>query len=235
MYKGFKITPPFFEIGPKAYIYGDEVLELAKAAEKASTKYDVGIIFTPQYTDIRLIAEATEHILIFAQHMDPLQPGRGLGSVLPEAVQKAGAVGVMLNHDEKPMQVSELRRTIQRADHVGLASIVCADSISDATAIANFAPNIIVAEPSELIGTGETSSEEYVKAAYTAIKGVNPDIRILQGAGISSGEDVYNVIKSGAEATGASSGIVKADDPCAMIDEMICAVRTAWDEVHDRP
>ena len=35
----------------------------------------------------------------FAQHMDYLPVGRGLGSV-SEAVKAAGAVGVMLNHAE---------------------------------------------------------------------------------------------------------------------------------------
>lgn len=154
MYKGLEIKPPFFEIGPKAYLYGEGMLELAKAADKAAKKYDVRIILKPQYTDIRLLVKETENLLIFAQHMDALPVGRGLGSVLPEAVKAAGAVGVMLNHAEKPMSISDLRRTIKRADEVGLVFIVCADSIEEASAIAHFAPNIIVAEPSELIGTG---------------------------------------------------------------------------------
>lgn len=154
MYKGLEIKPPFFEIGPKAYLYGEGMLELAKAADKAAKKYDVRIILTPQYTDIRLLVKEIENLLIFAQHMDALPVGRGLGSVLPEAVKAAGAVVVMLNHAEKPMSISDLRRTIKRADEVGLVFIVCADSIEEASAIAHFAPNIIVAEPSELIGTG---------------------------------------------------------------------------------
>ncbi|WP_372934689.1 triose-phosphate isomerase, partial [Mariniphaga sediminis] len=87
-------------------MYGERILKLALAADKASEKYDVRIIFTPQYTDIQMLAEATEHLLVFAQHMDPLPVGRGLGSVLPEAVKAAGAVGVMLNHAERPMTVS---------------------------------------------------------------------------------------------------------------------------------
>ena len=65
-----------------------------------------------------------------------------------------------------------------------------------------------------------------------AVKDVNPDILVLQGAGISNGEDVYQTISSGAEATGSSSGVVKAADRAAMVDEMIGAVRRAWDERH---
>jgi triosephosphate isomerase len=33
--------------------------------------------------------------------MDPLPIGKGNGTVLPEAVKAAGAVGVLLNHAEK--------------------------------------------------------------------------------------------------------------------------------------
>ena len=116
MYKDLKIKPPFFEIGPKAYLYGEEMLKLAKVIDKTALKYDVDIIVTPQYTDIRLLADNTERILVFAQHMDPLPVGRGLGSVLPEAVKAAGAVGVMLNHAEKPVTDDVLAETIKRAD-----------------------------------------------------------------------------------------------------------------------
>lgn len=233
MYKGLKIKPPFFEIGPKAYFFGDEMLKLAKAADIASKKYDVQIILTPQYTDIHLLAMETEHILVFAQHMDPLPIGRGQGSVLPESVKAAGAVGVMLNHAEKTICMSDLYRAIKRADEVGLVSIVCADTIEEAVAVAHFAPNIIVAEPTELIGTGQTSDKNYMLESTTAIREVNPEIQVLQGAGISNGQDVYNVIKMGADATGTTSGIMKAKDPEAMLDEMIQAVRTAWNEVHN--
>ena len=232
MYKGLTIKPPFFEIGPKGFMYGERVLKLAKAANEASKKYDVRIIFTPQYTDIRMLSEATENLLVFAQHMDPLPVGRGLGSILPEAVKAAGAVGVMLNHAERPMTLSDLNKAIKRADEVGLVTIVCADTIEEAQAIAHLSPNIIVAEPTELIGTGQPSDKKYITETTAAIKKINPAIQVLQGAGISNGQDVYNVIKAGAEATGTTSGIMKAKDPEAMLDEMIKAVRMAWDEVH---
>ena len=229
MYKGIQISPPFFEIGPKSYLYGDKVLQLAKAADAASQKYNVNIIFTAPYADIRRVADETKYLFVFAPHMDPLPVGRGLADILPESVKAAGAVGVMLNHAERPISISVLRQTIQRADEVGLLSIVCADSIVEAKAIALLEPNIIVAEPTELIGSGKTSDMEYVHASMEAVKSVNPDILVLQGAGISSGKDVYNVIYAGAEATGSSSGIIKAPDSVAMIDEMIHAVREAWD------
>lgn len=230
MKKDFRLKPPFFEIGPKSYLVGDEVLSLAKAADAASKKYDVDIIFTTPVVDIRRVAEQTERIFVFAPHMDPLRAGRGLADVLPESLVAAGAVGVMLNHCEKPVTLDLLDKTIRRADEVGLATIVCTDTIAQAAAVAHLSPNIIVAEPTELIGTGQTSDEEYVRLSIEAVKGVNPAVYVLQGAGISKGEDVYRVIYAGAEATGSSSGVVKAPDRAKMIDEMIGAVRRAFDD-----
>ena len=90
-----KIKAPFFEVGPKSYLYGDEVLELAKACDEASEKYDVDIIFTCPIVDIRRVKENTKRIHVFAPHMDPIYPGRGLADVLPESLVAAGAEGVL--------------------------------------------------------------------------------------------------------------------------------------------
>lgn len=225
-----KVNLPFFEIGPKSYLYGDDILELAKAADAASEKYGVDIIFTTPVVDIRRVKEATKNIHVFAPHMDPIYPGRGLADILPESLVAAGADGVMLNHCEKPLSLEVLSETIKRADEVGLTTIVCADSLADASKIAALNPDIIVAEPSELIGTGVSVGEEYVRAATKSVKDVNPDILVLTAAGISNGQDVYNTIISGADATGSSSGIAKAEDRAAMVDEMISAVHRAYSE-----
>jgi triosephosphate isomerase len=225
-----QVKLPFFEIGPKSYLWGDDILELAKIADAASEKYGVDIIFTTPVVDIRRVREATKNIHVFAPHMDPIYPGRGLADILPESLVAAGADGVMLNHCEKPLDFETLANTIKRADEVGLTTIVCADSLAEASKIATLSPDIIVAEPSELIGTGVSVGEEYVKAATDSVKNVNADILVLTAAGISNGEDVYNTIIAGADATGSSSGVAKAADRAAMVDEMIAAVRRAYDE-----
>lgn len=230
MSKTCKIKAPFFEIGPKSYLYGQDVIDLAIAADKASEKYGVDIIFTTPIVEIARVKAATKHIHVFAPHMDPIVPGRGLADVLPESLVAAGAEGVMLNHVEKPLTLATLKATIKRAEEVGLTTIVCADSIVEAGMIAQLNPDIIVAEPSELIGTGLTSGPEYVAAAAKSVKDVNSDILVLTAAGIANGEDVYNTIIAGADATGSSSGVAKAADRAAMVDEMISAVRRAWDE-----
>ena len=228
------IRPPFFEIGPKSYLYGQDVIDLAIAADKASEKYDVDIIFTTPVVEIARVKAATKRIHVFAPHMDPLRPGRGLADTLPESLVAAGAEGVMLNHCEKPLSLSVLKETIARAREVGLTTIVCSDSCTEASMIAMLKPDIIVAEPTELVGTGVSCGPEYVAAATRAVKDVDPDILVLTAAGIANGKDVYDTIIAGADATGSSSGVAKAADRAAMVDEMISAVRRAWDERHPR-
>ena len=92
--------PPFFETSVKNYIYGDDVLNYAKAVDKAAIKYDVDALFIAPYTEIRRIAEQTERLIILAPYMDTLRPGRGIADVLTEAIKAAGAMCVLLNHCE---------------------------------------------------------------------------------------------------------------------------------------
>jgi triosephosphate isomerase len=234
MYRGLKITPPFFEIGPKAYLYGKDVLELARHADKVGKKYDVQIIITPQYVDIPILARVMENVLVFAQHMDSLEVGRGVGSVLPEALKAAGAVGVLLNHAEKKLLKDELERTIKRADKIGLATMVCADTLQNAAMIAYMEPNIIIAESPDLIGVGRRDENDQlaIHKINEAVWKINPDIRVLHGAGIRCGQDVYDVIANGAQGTGSTSGIVLSNDPFGMVEEMTRSVREAWNITH---
>ena len=224
------LKPPFFEIGPKSYLYGEEVLDLALAADAVSEKYQVNILFTSPLVELRRIAERAKHLFMLAPHMDPLRPGRGLADTLPESLVAAGAAGVMLNHIEKPIPLDTLEQTLRRADELGLLTVVCTGTIEQAKAVAYFHPDVIVTEPAAQIGTGIASDMAWVKASIDAVKSVDSKILVLQGAGISNGKDVYEVIFAGAEATGSSSGIIKAPDRAAMVDEMISAVRRAWDE-----
>lgn len=225
-----RIRAPFFEVGPKAYLYGDDALELARIAEEASASSGVSVIYTPQLTDLYNISRHVSGLYLCAQHMDALRPGKGQGSILPEAVCAAGARCVMLNHAERPLTLSALCASVERAREVGLISIVCADSIKEARAAAELSPDIVVVEPTELIGTGVTSDRELIVASTRAVKDVNPAIQVLQGAGISTAEDVYRTILAGADATGSSSAICKAADPGKMLREMLAAARQAFDE-----
>ena len=68
-------------------------------------------------------------------------------------------------------------------------------------------------------------------AVCAQIKEIDPNIMVEQAAGITCGQEVYDFIMAGSEAAGAASGIMNAEDPIAMIDEMIAATRRAADDL----
>ena len=228
-----KIRTPFFEVGVKNYIYGDDVLQLAIAADKTAKKYDIDVLFTAPYTEIRRIAEHTNRLIIMAPYMDVLRPGRGQADVLPEAVKAAGAKGVTVNHCERPMTLSAIKKTIDRAHELDMFVFACADTIAESQAIAQLHPDIINPEPSDLIGSGNVSDMSYVMESVRVIRAIYPDILVEQAAGITNAQQVYDFIMAGSDAAGAASGIVNAADPLKMLDEMVHAVRRAADELYN--
>ena len=227
-----KIRTPYFEIGTKNYIYGDTVLEYALAADRAAEKYDIDVLFVTPAVEIRRITENTKHLIVLAPYMDTLRPGRGMADILPEALKAAGAQGVVINHCEKPMSLPQMKATIDRARELDFLVFACADTLEEAKAIAQLHPDIINPEPSAIIGGGNgVTPMDYVEASIREIKAIYPDILVEQAAGITNGQQVYDFIMAGSEAAGAASGIMKAADPIAMIDEMIAATRRAADDL----
>ncbi|MBQ9392534.1 MAG: triose-phosphate isomerase [Oscillospiraceae bacterium] len=230
-----KIRVPYFEIGTKNYVYGDKLLEYALAADAAAEKYDVDVLFICPAVEIRRVAEHTKHLIVLAPYMDTLRPGRGMADILPEGLKAAGAVGVVINHCEKPMSLPQMKATIDRARELDMLVFACADTLDEAKAIANLHPDIINPEPSAIIGGGKgVSPMDYVKDSIAVIKAIDPEIMVEQAAGITNGQQVYDFIMAGSEAAGAASGIMNAEDPLAMIDEMIAATRRAADELKRR-
>lgn len=227
-----KIRTPYFEIGVKNYVYGDEVLRLAKAADEAAERYDIDVLFICPAVEIRRVAENVKHLIVLAPYMDTLRPGRGMADVLPEGLKAAGAKGVVINHCEKPMSLPQMKATIDRARELDFLVFACADTLDEARAIANLHPDIINPEPSAIIGGGKgVSPMSYVKDTIREIKAIDPNIMVEQAAGITNGEQVYDFIMAGSEAAGAASGIMNAPDRVAMIDEMIAATRRAKDDL----
>lgn len=215
------IRPPFFVVNPKNYLYGDNAFNLALKADELAKKYDIDILFSVTYSDAYRISKATNHLIITAQHMDYLYPGRGMGAILPESLAENGIQATFLNHAEHPCHVSELVQTMKRANELDILTIVCADSLEEAKAIAVLNPDIMVCEPTDLIGTGQSSDLSYMKETNKIIKNMNPKVKVLQAAGISTPEDVKKAYESGADGTGGTSGIVCHPTPELILEEML--------------
>ncbi|WP_196595632.1 triose-phosphate isomerase [Pectinatus frisingensis] len=219
-----KIRHPFLVVNPKSYLYGLRSLKFAESIDNIAAKSNIQIFFTCSFTDIRYIKEHTHHLIIITQHMDDLKPGRGMGHVLPESLQDAGAEAVFLNHAENSLTISHLSNSIIRARELGIISIACADSLVEATSIAKLNPDILLCEPTDLIGTGHIADNNYVLKTTSQIKSINSNISVMIASGITTAQDVYNVIKLGADGTGGTSGILKAPNPVLRVQEMVDAI-----------
>lgn len=230
-----KIKPPYFELGPKNYMYDSTVEALAETVRAAAEKYNIRAIYSVPFLNVEKIAETfagSEHCYVFAPYMDDVYPGNGVGTELPERLKASGVQGIYINHSARPQPISAMLRLKRRAQELGIYTMACAGSIPEVQATAIIGPDILIAEPEDLIGSGQSADISYIKASIEAVQAINPDISVLIGAGISSGEDVYKCIYNGADATGSASGIFRSEDPAAMIFEMFQAVRRGWDDRH---
>ena len=225
-----KAKAPFLVVNPKSYHYGKKSLELALAADKVAADTGLQIYFTCPYADIRMIRENTSHVIVCAQSLDPLTPGRGMGHVLPESLAEAGAEAVFLNHAENPKTVTDLYKCIKRAKELGMITIVCADSTTEAKAVACLNADIVLAEPTDLIGTGQVADDSYTTETVKALQEVNPEVLVMIASGVSTAADCYNVVKLGAHGTGATSGILNAPSPAERVREMAEAIVEAAKE-----
>ena len=110
-------------------------------------------------------------------------------------------------------------------------SIVCADTPEQCRAIAELHPTMMICEPTSLIGTGNTSNEDYIRKTNEAIRTVDDKILIMQAAGVSTGEDVRKVLTLGADGTGGTSGIINAPSWKDKLTEMMSALVDYREEV----
>jgi triosephosphate isomerase len=219
-----RISPPLVLINFKCYLEatGSRAVQLAKYAEQASAKFGVTVAVAPQTADLRLVSQQTR-APVFAQHIDPVKPGSHTGHVLAESVLDAGAYGILINHSERRLEAGVIEDNITRARDLGLATVVCANTSGIAAAIASLAPDMIAVEPPELIGSGVAVSKakpEIVTDTVSKIRKISNEVVILCGAGITSGEDVKEALRLGTQGVLVASGIVKARNQLAAIEDL---------------
>ncbi|MGC9133214.1 MAG: triose-phosphate isomerase [Nanopusillaceae archaeon] len=212
-------------INLKAYkeTIGKKAIELLEAAEKVAEEYNIEIVIAPQYVDIYPLAQRAKKVKIFAQHIDPIEPGAFTGHVLPESVKEAGAVGTLINHSEKQLKIEEIEKAINIAKSLGLITIVCANDNIVGAALAKLDPDYVAVEPPELIGTGISVSKakpEIVINSVRMIKEANQRVKVLVGAGISNKEDVKKALELGAEGVLLASAVTKAQNFYEKIKEL---------------
>jgi triosephosphate isomerase len=205
---------------------GGMALDLAKTIEKVSVRSGVSIAVAPQHVDIHRLAGHVG-IPVIAQHVDPISPGRNTGWISLESVKAAGAVGTILNHSEHKLQISQIEGVVGLAKKAGLTTVACTADVDESRKVAEVGPDMIAIEPPELIGTGIPVSKakpEVVRNSVEEIKKVNPRVRILCGAGITTGEDVIKALELGTEGVLIASGVVCAKDRESAMEDVISGI-----------
>ncbi len=220
---------PFLLVNFKTYLEatGKRAVELSRKIEAVGRSSGVKVGVAPQFCDIEQVASHVE-VPVFAQHIDPVTPGAYTGHVLAESVRAAGASGTLINHSEKTLRLLEIEKAVERAREVGLQSVSCAGTVRLAAAVALSEPDMVAIEPPELIGSGRAISKErpeVVTESIKRIRSVNRSVRILCGAGITTGEDVYSALKLGVQGVLVASGVVKAPKPEDVMMDFCQAVR----------
>jgi triosephosphate isomerase (TIM) len=215
---GFKT--PIIITNFKAYqeSTGAKAVELAKEHEKMANEMNVNIAIASNSLDLCMLAAGVS-IPVLAQHIDGVGYGAYTGQLPAEIARTVGVDGSLLNHSERRISDAQIERAIEDMRGMGMLSVVCAESVSEGKKYADMGADFVAVEPPELIGgdiSVSTANPELISDAVATI-GAG---KVLVGAGIKNAEDVRIALKLGAVGVLVASGVVKAADPVAALEDL---------------
>ncbi|MEM3063786.1 MAG: triose-phosphate isomerase [Candidatus Nitrosotenuis sp.] len=210
-----------FIINYKNYdeIAGKKAANLAQIAAKVARKYRIKIAVAPPH---HLLGSINHSVLLLAQHVDNAKIGSTTGFVVPELLKKSGVDGSLINHSEHRIPQADIIELVGRLKNLKMMSVVCVKDVPEATRYAKLNPTYIAIEPPELIGTGKavsTERPELITKAAHAVKAAKNSTKLLCGAGIVTGDDVWRAMELGSSGILVASGIVKAKNWNKTIEE----------------
>lgn len=196
---------------------GDNVIKLAQAANKVTQETRVPIFLCAQPYDIRRIKDEVG-VEVWAQHVDPIDPGRHSGWLSPYSAQLAGASGSVINHAEHEIDFAAITSTIEKCRQYNLKTLVITDTLDLAKKVNHLKPDYLAFERPELIG-GQIAM---VDQEADKIKQVTAfaSMPVIVGAGIRTNEHVRKAVKLGAAGVILASAVVKAVDPEAALRDL---------------
>ncbi|MFC4356459.1 triose-phosphate isomerase [Halobium salinum] len=202
--------------------YDVDPVEIATAARDVAEESGARIGVAPQAAHLPAVADTG--VETWAQHVSAVEHGSHTGSTLAEAVADAGASGTLINHSEKRLKLADIDAAMDAAERAGLETCVCANNPDQVGAVAALGPDAVAVEPPELIG-GDVSvasaDPDIVEDAVAAANAVDDAVAVYCGAGVSTGEDVDAAGDLGAEGVLLASGVAKADDPRAVLEDLV--------------
>ena len=203
-------------INLKNYLSGAAALDLVK---KIEIYYGKAIVAVPIIDLVNVVKSTT--LPIYAQHIDYQESGRSTGFVTPEQIIAAGVQGALLNHSEHPVSLAEIKKTIKRANEVGLKIIVCVGTLATARQVLKLKPYAIAFEDKKLIATGE-SITEYDTALLIKFVSLMKESETMPlcGAGITSGAYVAKALTLGCKGVLVSSVVANSQTPEKFLKEV---------------
>ena len=200
---------------------------LASAAERlgkqmASVQTNARMVAVTSAFDLSSVS-SIDGLEVWAQHLDPVGQGSHTGWLEPETAISRGTSGTIINHAEHKVSIEHVRNLMAMLPE-GFPVCACAADVNEARALAELGPTFIAVEPPELIGgdiSVTTADPSIVSDTVAAVKEVNPNVRILCGAGVKNGQDVATAIALGAEGVLLASGVTKANDPESVLSDLV--------------
>jgi triosephosphate isomerase len=202
---------------------GKAAIELAKIADDVAKRCDDYIAVAVTALDLAEIVKEVS-IDVFAQHVDAVEFGSHTGRINAEMIQEKGAKGSLINHSERRLKLADIEFVVSKLRDLNLTSVVCTNNVATTAAAAALNPDYVAVEPPELIGSGIPVSKaepEIVENSVKSAKNVSSKVKVLCGAGITCHEDFAAALDLGAEGVLLASGIVKAKDRKAALEELV--------------
>ncbi|MBT60869.1 MAG: triose-phosphate isomerase [Euryarchaeota archaeon] len=176
--------------------------------------------------DLASVRSVAPDLEVWTQHLDPVGQGSFTGWLEPSTALHRGAQGTIINHAEHKVSmdhVTSLKN--QLPDEFPMCG--CAADLTEAKHLAEIGPTFIAVEPPELIGgdiSVTTADPSIVRDTVAVVKGINPNVRVLCGAGVKSGVDVAKAVELGAEGVLLASGVTKASDVTAVLSDLVSSL-----------
>ncbi len=201
--------------------HGASAEELALAMSRIET--DARMIAAVSALDLAAVVAAAPDLEVWCQHLDPVGFGSNTGWLHPDTAVERGATGTLINHAEHKVSIEHVAMLLDQVPE-DFCVCACAADIDEAQALAALGPTYVAVEPPELIGgdVSVTSADPgIVSGTVAAVREVTDEVGILCGAGVKSGADVATAMELGTTGVLLASGVTKADDPGAALDDLV--------------
>ena len=215
---------PLIVVNFKTYAtaMGQRAVDLAQAMERAS-KDHVRMIAVVSAFDLHAVKQAAPSLEVWSQHLDPVGQGSFTGWLQPENAIERGARGTIINHAEHKVDIEHVQQLMQQLPD-DFPMCACAADVDEAHQLAELGPTFIAVEPPELIGgdiSVTTADPAIVSDTVNAVRAINPQVRVLCGAGVKDGKDVKTAVELGAHGVLLASGVTKASDLDAVLADLV--------------